>query len=93
MEDLPQKFLVERSSINVTFLEYETGKVTVWPHLMSVSNIANGIQQTRAVDLLILNNYILGVIWENDSIYLFDSHSKDENGSLSSSGTEIFSKI
>ena len=58
-----------------------------------VSNIANGIQQTRAGDLLILNNYILGLIWENDSIYLFDSHSKDENGSLSSSGTEIFSKI
>ena len=93
MEDLPQKFLVERSSINVTFLKYETGKVTVWPHLISVSNIANGIQQTRAGDLLILNNYILGLIWENDSIHLFDFHSKDENGSLSSSGTEILSKI
>ena len=26
-------------------------------------------------------------MWGNDSIYLFESHSKDENGSLSSSDT------
>lgn len=29
---------------------------------------------------LVVNNYILGLIWENDSIYLFNSHNKDENG-------------
>ena len=34
--------------------------------------------------LLIVNNYILGLIWGNDSIYLFDSHSKDENDNVSS---------
>ena len=31
-------------------------------------------------EFLVDNNYILGLVWENDSKYLFDSHSKDENG-------------
>ena len=34
--------------------------------------------------LLIVNNYILRLIRGNDSIYLFDSHSKDENDNVSS---------
>ena len=32
---------------------------------------------------------ILGLIRGNDSIYLFDSHRKDEKGNLSSSGTTV----
>ena len=43
--------------------------------------------------LLIVNNYILGLIWGNDSIYLFDSHSKDENGDVSSFGTAVLIKF
>ena len=42
--------------------------------------------------LLTVNNYILGLMWGNDSIYIFDSHSKDENGNLSSSGTAVLLK-
>ena len=37
---------------------------------------------------LIISNYVWWLIWGNDSvIYLFDCHSKDENGSLWSFGT------
>lgn len=36
--------------------------------------------------LLIAKNCILGLIWENDSRNIFDSYSKDENISVSSSG-------
>ena len=43
----------------------------------------NGGQQFGAGSLLIVNNYILGLIWGNDSIYLFDYHGKDENSNLS----------
>ena len=42
--------------------------------------------------LLTVNNYILGLMWGNDYIYIFDSHSKDENGNLSSSGTAVLLK-
>ena len=44
----------------------------------------NGAHQIGAGDVFIVNNYILGLIWGDDSIYLFDSHSKNENGNLRS---------
>ena len=33
------------------------------------------------------------MIWGNDSTYIFDSNSKDENGNLSSSGTAVLLKF
>ena len=53
----------------------------------------NGVQHTGAAVLLTVNNYILGLIWGNDSIYLVDSRSKNENGNLSSSGTVVLLKF
>ena len=53
----------------------------------------NGVQQIGTGALLIVNNYILGLIWRNDSIYLFDSHRKDDNGNLSSSAAAILLKL
>ena len=51
------------------------------------------IQQIGTGALLIVNNYILGLIWGTDSIYLFDWHSKDENGKLSSSGRVLLEQF
>lgn len=44
-------------------------------------------------EFLVDNNYILGLVWENNSIYLFDSHLKDENDSLLSSGIAVLLKF
>ena len=68
--------MVENSSINVEFLENKTGEITAETYMISISEIVNGIQQIAPGALLIINNYILDLIWGNDSIYLFDSHSK-----------------
>ena len=54
-----------------------------------MTEIVNSIQQIGTGALLIVNNYILGLSWETDSIYMFDSYSKDENDNLSSSGTTV----
>ena len=78
MEDLPQEFFVEITSINMEFLENKTGEITAETYLISISEILNGVQQIRAGSLLIASNYILGLIRGNSSIYLFDFHSKDE---------------
>ena len=78
MEDLPQEFFVEITSINMEFLENKTGEITAGAYLISISEILNGVQQIRAGSLLIASNYILGLIAGNSSIYLFDFHSKDE---------------
>ena len=47
----------------------------------------------RVVSLLIANNYILDLIWGYGSIYLFHSHSEDENGNLSSSNAAVILKF
>ena len=70
MEDLPQQFLVENSTIIKEFLENKTGGITAGAYLISISKIANVIQQIRAGALLIVKNYILGLTWGNDSIYI-----------------------
>ena len=76
VEDLPQEFLLENYSMSVEFLENKTEQIAAGAYLLSIAEIVNSAQQIRTGSLLIVNNYILGLIWGNDSIYLFDSHSK-----------------
>ena len=61
--------------------------------MISISETANGAQQIGADARRIVSNYILHLIWGNNSIYLFDSHSKDENGNLSSFDTAVLLKL
>ena len=84
---------MKNSSLNVEFLENKTEEITAGQYLISKSEIANGVQQIGTGALVIFNNYILGLIWENYSMYLFHSQSKDENGNLSSSGTAVLLKF
>ena len=90
IEDLPQEFLIENSLINVQFLKNKTGEITDGAYLLPISEIVNSVQHIGTGALLVVNNYILGLIWGNDSIY---SHSKDENDNLSSSGTAVLLKF
>ena len=69
------------------------GEITAGAYLLSIAEIVNSARQIGTGALLIVNNYILGLIWGNDSIYLFDSHSKDEYGNLSSSDTAVLLKF
>ena len=85
--------MIENSLINVQFLENNTGEITAGAYLPSIAEIVNSVQHTGISAILIVNNYILGLIWGNDSIYLFDSHSKDENDNLSSSETAVLLKF
>ena len=75
------------------FPENKTGEITAGAYLLSFAEIVNCVQHTGTGALLIVNNYILGLISGNDSMYLFDFHSKDENDNLSSSGTALLLKF
>ena len=44
--------------------------------MIYISEIVNGFQQIGPVALFIVNNYSLGLILGNGSVFLFDSHSK-----------------
>ena len=93
VEDLPQEFMIKNCPINVELLVNKTGEITAGAYLLSIAGIVNSARQIGTGALLIVNNYILGLNWGTDSIYLFDSHSKDEYGNLSSSGTEVLLKF
>ena len=69
--DLPQEFLVEKTSIKVKFLKNSTGEINTWAYLVSISEIVNGFQQIGAGTLLIANNYILVIILGNGSVYIY----------------------
>ena len=58
--------------MHLEFLEKKTG-ITAEEYLISILEIVNGIQQIGASALHIVSNYILELIWGNDSLHLFDS--------------------
>ena len=78
MEDMPQEFFIENSSINVEFLNIRTGEIIAGAYLVSITEIVSDCQQIGTGALLIINNYILGLLCGNQCFFLFDSHSKDE---------------
>ena len=56
MDDLPQKLLVENSSME--FLENKTGETTAGAYLISILKVVNSAQQFGTGPLLILRNYL-----------------------------------
>ena len=44
------------------FLENKTGEITAGEYFLSITEIVNSVQQIWTAALLIINNYILGVI-------------------------------
>ena len=74
MEDLPQEFFIENLSINVEFLNTRIGEITAGAYLVSITEIVNDCQQIDTGPLLIINNYVLGLLWRNQCFFLFDSH-------------------
>ena len=93
VEDLPQEFLLKNYSMNVKFLENKTGEITAGAYLFSIAEIVNCAQGIGTGALIIVDNYILGLTWGNDYIYLFDSRSKDQYGKIPSSGTTVLLKF
>ena len=92
MEDLLQEIFIENSSINVEFFNKRTGEITAGAYLVSITEIVSDCQELGTRALLIINNYILGLLRENQC-FLFDSHSDDEMGRISATGTEVLLKF
>ena len=63
MQDFPQDFLIETSSVNVKILKHKTGGITIGVCLISIAETADSVQQIGTGALLIANIYLF--------IYLF----------------------
>ena len=93
MEDLSQEFFIENLSINVEFVNNKTEQITAGSYLVSVIEIVSDCQQLGTGALLIINDHILGILWGNQCFFLYDSHSKDEIGRISATGTAVLLKF
>ena len=89
IEDSPPEFLIEISSIKVEFQENKAGEITTPEYLLSIVEIVNSVHEVGTDALFLVKNYVLGLIWGIDYIYLFALQSKDENINLSSSGRAV----
>ena len=65
------------------------GEIRAGGHLLSIAEIVNRARKIGTGALLIVNNYISGLIWGIDSVYLFDSESTHDYDNLSYSCTSI----
>ena len=62
-------------------------------YLLSITEIECDCQQIGTGALLIINNYILGLLCGNQCFFLFDSLRKDEIGRISATGTAVLLKF
>ena len=60
---------------------------------MSITEIVRDCQQIDTGAPLSINNYVLVLLWGNQSFFLFSSHSKDEIGRMTAAGTTILLKF
>ena len=86
-------FFIENLSINVEFLNIRTGEITAGAYLVSITEIVRDFQQIGTGALLIINNYILGLLWRNQCFFLFDSRRKYVIGRMSVTGTAVLLKF
>ena len=92
IKDLPQEIFTENSSINVKFLNNETGEVTAGAYVVSVTEIVGNCQQIGTGALLIINNYILGFLWGNQCFFSIWPTSKHKMGRVSATGATVLIK-
>ena len=87
-------FLLKIYVINVEFLNKRTREKTTGVYFLPITEIMSDSQQIGTGSLLIIKNYILGLLWVHECFFfLFDSHSKDEIRRMSATGTAVLLKF
>ena len=74
---------------NCKIFQNRTGEITAGAYFVSIIEIVSDCQQKGTGALLIINNYLLGLLWGNQCCFLFESYSKDEIGIISATGTAV----
>ena len=88
---LATRVLTKNCSMNVEILENEAQGITI---CYLLQKLENSVQKIRAGALLIVDNYVLGLIQEiNSKKYLLDSDSNNENDNLPSFGAAVLLKL
>ena len=87
VDDLPRSVDIYSNSVDIFLLDNKTGEITLNAYLVSLKEIIESCLNIWSGALLIIrliiSGYIFGILWEKDFVYLFDSHSKDDEGNIS----------
>ena len=70
-------------------MENRTGEITSSTYLTSIGDIMGNFSNLCNGSLLVINAYALGVIWEKNCFFLFDSHSNNSSGNICQNGTSV----
>ena len=84
MNELPRSIAIENTNIDVELLSNSFG-------FFCENNIFSNHSKTENGNGLIFttSGYSFALIWNKTSVFLFDSHSRDKNGSFISDGTAV----
>ena len=94
IDDLPHHlFLWTQHILQVQYLENMTGEICLNAYITSISQIISNCQCLGNGALLIINNYTLSILWGRQCFFIFDSHSRDEEGKHAPNGTAVLLKF
>ena len=93
IDDLPQNFAVEGTPVVVEFLDNRTGEITLNAYLISVTDIVTSCTNIGTGALLIIRDFTLALIWGEQCYFLFDSHSKNDEGEITPNGVAVLLKF
>ena len=90
-EDLPNILQVENANVTIKYVQLvdtEINKHTdfIRPSFFQFSRISNGI-------MFFVHSSTISLLWDTKSFFLFDSHSRDEQGKCVENGTGILIKF
>ena len=85
MNELPNNVQVENNTLKIEMLDNFVGLLgynSVFANHVSLCDIGNGLIFTTA-------GYCISLIWSKNSIVLFDSHSRDNDGCFTDAGNAV----
>ena len=93
IDDMPNILKIKNSFLTIEYLENKTAEFVVKEYLTTISEIISACQFRGNGAMLFVNGFTLGIIWNNNSFYLFDSHSRDSSGNPTIYGTSVLLKF
>ena len=79
--------------MTIEHLENRTTEFIIKEYLTTISESISNCQFRGNGTMLFLNGFTLGIIWNNNSFYPFNSHSRNSSGNPAIDGTAILSKF
>ena len=92
VDDLPKNCKIEDASLNLEYLENETGGIVFHAYLISISEVVGSCTSKGNGSLLSISGYNLAILWGRDCFFTFDPHNRDSSWKKVVNGTAVLLK-